>query len=72
MSTLPERMRSRRGTAEPYSWINIEDLMGALRFRSVNDRLHFVKGQPTGQQLQSIRRLTPGSAQLLTARWMRK
>jgi hypothetical protein len=60
---------AREGGEELYAAIAIDDLAPELRFLSKHDRLTLADGHADPQQLQAMRRLAPGSAALLAARW---
>jgi hypothetical protein len=59
------------GTEEENREINIIDIAGELRFIAPDDRdrLRISNNRVNGQQLQSIRKLTPESVELLTTKW---
>jgi Domain of unknown function (DUF3883) len=57
-------------TVELVSEINIQDLAKVLRFKSERDKLALNDaGAVDGKQIQTLRELTPESAQLLAERW---
>lgn len=61
---------ARPGTEEPLRQVNLMAVARELRFVSrVNDRLDLADGLVDAQQLQTMRRLTPDSAELLEQRW---
>lgn len=58
------------GAAEPMRNIDLSDVVADLRFESANDRLRVSgNGRIDPSQLQTMRRLTPATAELLEAVW---
>jgi hypothetical protein len=57
------------GSAEPLREIDLSDIAAELRFESKHDRLRVSAGRVDAAQLQSMRQLTPGAADLLESRW---
>jgi hypothetical protein len=57
------------GTEEELREVNLMDIATRLRFQSKNDRLSISNGRMKAQQLQTIRKLTPASAELLSSKW---
>ena len=60
---------SAEDTAVGIREVDASDLAPQLRFLSKNDRLKVEEGRINPQQLQSLRELTPESAQILEDRW---
>jgi hypothetical protein len=57
------------GTEEELREVNLMDIAEQLRFQSKRDRLAISNGRMKAQQLQTIRKLTPASAALLSSKW---
>jgi hypothetical protein len=57
------------GTEEEMREVNLMDVAAQLRFQSKRDRLAISDGRMKAQQLQTIRKLTPASAALLSSKW---
>jgi hypothetical protein len=57
------------GTEEELREVNLMDIATQLRFQSKNDRLSISSERMKAQQLQTIRKLTPASAELLSSKW---
>lgn len=57
------------GTALPLRTISLGDIAPQLRFLSKRDRFQITGGRVNPQQLQKMRRLTPGSADLPQRKW---
>jgi hypothetical protein len=49
--------------------VDISDIAELLRFESQIDRLKVMEGRVNPQQLQRMRRLTPGTVTILRSRW---
>ena len=58
-----------RENAELMAEIEIDDIAEELRFDSDQDRLTLVGGRVDAKQLQTMRRLTAGSASLIANKW---
>jgi hypothetical protein len=55
--------------AEPLRQVDCADIVKYFRFVSDRDRLTVTDGRVDAKQLQTMRQLTPGTADLLLARW---
>lgn len=55
--------------AEPIREVDVLDIAPSLRFESERDRLDLADGKVDGKQLQTMRTLTPASAELLKQAW---